>query len=77
MKLLDRLLLACIRWRLRSDVGNGFTGKLILCSAERIRQCCEDIEAEKVVESIVAQVVLRTAALDKFTKLEAGESARQ
>lgn len=73
MKLFDKLLLACLRWRLRSDVGNGFTGKLILCAAERIRQCSAEIDAEKVVESIVAQVVLRTMALDNFTKLKAGE----
>lgn len=73
MKLLDRLLLACIRRRLRRDAGNGFTGQLILCAAERIRQCGENIEAEKAVERIVAQVALQTVALDKFFKLNAGD----
>lgn len=73
MRIFDRLLLRCIRARLRHDTGNGFTGKLILCAAERIRQCGEEIDAQKAIEAVVAKVALKVAALDQFAKLEAGQ----
>lgn len=75
--MIDRLLLASLRWRLRRDDCNGFMGAVVLSLAAKIREQCSTIEAQKAVERSIAQVALQTVALDNFEKLEAGEAARQ
>jgi len=64
MRILDRLILACIRRRLRRDAGNYFMGAVMLSVAARTREQCSTIEVQKTVERSIAQVVLQTVALN-------------
>jgi hypothetical protein len=77
MSIIDRLLLACLRSRLRGDDTNEFMGAVVLSIAARTREQCLTVEAQKAVERTIAQVALQTVALNNFAELEAGEVARQ
>jgi hypothetical protein len=77
VKLLDRVVLAVLSWRLRRDPDNGFLGAVTLSLASRLREQYSTIEAQKAVERCTSQIALRTVALDNFANLEAGEVARQ
>ena len=75
--MIDRLLLASLRWRLRGDANNAFAGELTLVLATRFRERGEENDAQKAVRRCIAKITQQVAALDEFVNLETGRVARQ
>ena len=75
--MIDRFLLACIRWRFRRDAQNAFAGKLTLALATRFRERGEEVDEQRATDLVISRIAQQSVALEKFVNLDSAESLPQ